>query len=188
MSDDHDRSSLTVLPSAQDHRQGLLSAAIVLVMYGDYESPQSANVYRLIKAVQSQLSNSFGAPDLCFILRHFPQPQIHPHAQHAAEAAEAAAAQGQFWPMHESLFVRQQSLGNGFLVEYANNLGLDIPRFLRDISRQVYADRVNEDVASGCQSGVIAEPALFMNGIRYRNRWNVLQLMVAIANLNPLNP
>jgi protein-disulfide isomerase len=28
---------------------------------------------------------------------HFPNTNIHPHAQHAAEAAEAAAAQGKFW-------------------------------------------------------------------------------------------
>ncbi|WP_026073132.1 DsbA family protein [Nodosilinea nodulosa] len=185
MSDDRDRSSLAVPPSAQDHRQGALSAAAVLVMYGDYESPQSAKVYRLIKAVQYQLRNSFGAPDLCFIFRHFPQTQIHPQAQHAAEAAEAAAAQGLFWPMHESLFIHQQSLGNGFLVEYANDLGLDISRFLQDISKQTYADRVNDDIASGHQSGVVTEPALFINGIRYRDRWNILQLMAAIANSSP---
>ncbi len=180
MSDDRDRRSLTVPPSVQDHMQGLLGAAVILVMYGDYQSPQSADVYRLIKAVQQQFSNSFGARDLCFIFRHFPQITIHPHAQRAAESAEAAAAQGQFWSMHESLFIHQQSLENGFLVEYANNLGLDISRFLQDMSRRVYADRINEDIAGGYQSGVVAAPALFINGDRYRDRWNVLQLMAAI--------
>ncbi len=87
--------------------------------------------------------------------------------------------------MHESLFIHQQSLGNGFLVEYANDLGLDISRFLQDISKQTYADRVNDDIASGHQSGVVTEPALFINGIRYRDRWNILQLMAAIANSSP---
>lgn len=185
MNDDGNFSSLAMPPSIQDHKQGELSAAVILVMYGDYQSPQSAGVYRLLKTIQKQLNHSFGAPELCFIFCHFPQIQIHLNAQHAAETAEAAAAQGQFWPMHESLFRHQQSLEDGFLVEYANDSGINISRFLQDISKQVYVDQVNEDIASGQQSGVVTEPALFINGIRYCNRWNVTQLKVAIVNSNP---
>ena len=32
-----------------------------------------------------------------FAFRNFPIPQLHPHAEQAAEAAEAAAAQDKFW-------------------------------------------------------------------------------------------
>ena len=122
---DRDRSSLFVPPSTQDHIKGMLNAIIVLVMYGDYKCSQSANVYRLIKVIERQLSVSLGENYLCFIFRHFPQIEIHSHAQRAAEAAQAAAVQGQFWQMYEMLFTDQQKLGNGYLVEYANNLGLD---------------------------------------------------------------
>ena len=96
MTYNHDDRSLSVPPSAQDHIQGALNAAVVFVMYGDYECFQSANVYRLIKVAQQRLNVSFGENNLGFIFRHFPQVQIHPHAQRAAEAAEASAAQGQF--------------------------------------------------------------------------------------------
>ncbi|MBV8887439.1 MAG: DsbA family protein, partial [Chroococcidiopsidaceae cyanobacterium CP_BM_RX_35] len=116
--------------------------------------------------------------------RHFPQVQIHPHAQRAAEAAEAAATQGQFWQMHEMLFIQQLELGNGYLVEYANRLGLDISQFLQDLSRGVYADRINADVEGGLQSGVEAAPALFINGIRYLDRWIIEQIMAAIVAAN----
>ncbi len=177
-------SLLSVPPSTRDHRQGVLNAAVVLVMYGDYQHPQSGDVYRLVKAIQQQLSVSLGADYLCFIFRHFPQRQIHPHAQHAAEAAEAAAAQGQFWQMHEMLFTRQQALENGHLVEYANDLGLDIPCFLQHLSKQVHVDHINEDIKSGQQSGVVASPALFINGVCYIDRWNVVQLMAAIFSAN----
>jgi protein-disulfide isomerase len=173
-------SLLFVSASTQDHVQGELDAAVVVVMYGDYQCPQSANVYRLIKFIQQQLSISWEESCFCFIFRHFPQIQIHPHAQHAAEAAEVAAAQGQFWPMHDILFAHSQELRNGYLVEYANNLGLDISRFLQDISKQVHVDRVNQDLKSGHESGVTAAPALFVNGVRYTDRWNVKQLMSAI--------
>lgn len=177
----HDDCFLSVPPSAQDHIQGALDAAVVLVMYGDYECFQGANVYRLIRVAQRQLSVSLGESNLGFIFRHFPQVQIHPHAQRAAEAAEAAAAQGQFWQMHEMLLIHQQELGDGHLVEYANRLGLNIPQFLQDLFRRAYIDRINADIAGGLQSGVEAAPALFINGIRYSNRWTIEQIMAAIV-------
>lgn len=182
MNYDRRQGSLFVSPSTQDHKQGVLSATIVLVMYGDYQSPRSADVYRMIRAIQRQLSVLFGENYLCFIFRHFPQRQIHPQAQYAAEAAEAAAAQSQFWQMHDMLFIHQQELENGYLVEYANNLGLDISRFLQDISKHVYVDRINQDIESGHYSGVTAAPALFINRIRYTSRWNMEQLKAAIVN------
>ncbi|HEY9623943.1 MAG TPA: DsbA family protein [Crinalium sp.] len=176
MSDDRNHSFLSIPPSTQDHIQGVLSASVVLVMYGDYQSSQSANVYRLIKAIQRQLDVSPGENGLCFVFRHFPQVQIHAQAQRAAEAAEAAEAQGQFWQMHEMLFAHSQELRNGYLVEYANKLGLDISQFLQDLSKRVYVGRVNKDIESGLQSGVTAAPALFINGNRYSDRWNMEQL------------
>lgn len=184
MSQDQNRSSLSVPPSIQDHRQGVLDATVMLVMYGDYQSSQSADVYRLIKVVQRQLSVSLGKNYLCFIFRHFPQRQIHAQAQHAAEAAEAAANQEQFWQMHEMLLLHQQELGNGYLVEYANNLGLNIPQFLQDLSKGAHIDRINQDIDSAYQSGVTAAPALFINHIRYTDRWNIEQLTTAIVNVS----
>ncbi|KGF73266.1 DSBA oxidoreductase [Neosynechococcus sphagnicola sy1] len=181
MSQDRGCSSLSVPPSTQDHIKGVLNAAIVLVMYGDYQSSQCADGYRLLRAIQQQLSVSFGANYSCLIFRHFPQRQIHPQAQHAAEAAEAAAVQGQFWQMHDLLFIRSQELGNGYLVEYANHLGLDISQFLQDLAKQVHIDRINQDIEGGLHSGVTDAPTLFINGIRYRDRWNINHLMAAIT-------
>lgn len=180
MIDDHSSSSLVVPASTQDRSQGVLSAAVVLVMYGDYQCPRSAAVYKLIKIIRQELTVSFGEDYLCFIFRHFPQTQIHPQAQRAAQAAVAAAAQGKFWLMSDTLFDHQQRLENGYLVEYANDLGLDIPQFLKELSKQVYVDRINEDIEGGIQSGVTTTPALFINGIRYTGRWNTTELMAAM--------
>ncbi len=182
MSQNQDRSSLLVPASLQDHIQGILSAAVVLVMYGDYQCSQSADVYRLIKVIRQQFSVSSRKNNLCFVFRHFPQTQIHPHAQRAAQAAQAAAAQGQFWQMHDTLFAHQQELENGYLVEYANDLGLDIPQFLKDLSKRVHVDRINEDIEGGIHSGVTTAPALFINGIRYTGHWNMTQLVAALVS------
>jgi protein-disulfide isomerase len=181
MTNDRSHSSLLVPPSTQDWMQGVLSAKVVLVMYGDYQDFRSADVYKLIKGIKRELSASFGEDYLCLIFRHFPQAQIHPQAQRAAQAAVAAAAQGQFWLMHDTLFAHQQRLENGYLVEYANDLGLDIPQFLKDLHKQVHVDRINEDIESGIHSGVTTAPALFINGNRYTGHWNTTKLLAAIV-------
>jgi protein-disulfide isomerase len=182
---DRIRSLLSVLPSIRDHIKGDLNATVVLVMYGDYQCSQSAEVYILIRDIQQQLSVSFEKNYLCFIFRNFPQRRIYPRAQRVAEAAEAAAAQGQFWQMHEILFSHQHELGDGYLVEYANQIGLNIRQFLRDLSRGVYIDRINEDIESGTQSGVTVAPALFINGVQYTSRWSIEQLLAVISTDSP---
>lgn len=166
---------LLVPISEHDHIQGSVSTSVTLVEYGDYQCPTCGEAYQLIKTIQQQVNG------LCFVFRHFPQPQIHVCAQRAAEVAEAAAAQGQFWQMHDILFTHQQALRNDHLVEYANHLGLDIPQFLQDISTQVHLDRIHQDIEGGHHSGVIVAPALFINGIRYTDRWDIKELKAAIA-------
>lgn len=177
-----DRNRLVVPPSEQDHRQGSLNARVVLVEYGDYQCPQCGELYTSIMAIQHQFEATlFGKDSLCFVFRHFPQLQIHSQAQKAAMAAEAAAAQGQFWQMHEMLLKHQQELGDGYLAEYADNLRLDVTQFIRDIARKVYVDRIDRDIASGMDSGVVSTPALFINGVRYIDALELEPLLVAIA-------
>lgn len=178
MSQANERNRLSVPPSERDRIQGTIDSPIVLVEYGDYQSPDCGEFHRIIKAILQQLGNRLG-----FVFRHFPQVSIHSQAQKAAEAAEAAGAQGQFWQMHDTLFEHQQALDNGYLVEYANDLGLDMSQFLQAMWRHVYADRVTEDVESGLRSGVTSTPTLFINGIRYNDAWNVESLLAAIARI-----
>ncbi len=178
MSQANERNRLSVPPSERDRIEGAIDAPIVLVEYGDYQCPDCGEVHRMIKAIQQQLGNRLG-----FVFRHFPQASIHPQAQKAAEAAEAAAAQGQFWQMHDTLLEHQQALDNGYLVEYANELGLDIPQFLQALWKHVYTERINEDIESGLRSGVATTPTLFINGIRYNDTWNLESLLAAIARI-----
>lgn len=174
---------LSVPPSHRDHYQGVLHAPVVLVEYGNYPRPECGQAHQLIQTVQQHFNSVFSEENwLCVVFRHFIENSSHPQAQKAAQAAEAAAAQGRFWQMHNILFEHQQDLGDGYLVEYAHRLGLDICQFLQDISRQVHVNRVNQDSESGLHSGVTIAPALFINGIRYTDNWSVEQLIAAITS------
>lgn len=165
-----------------DRAQGSIQAALVLVQYANYQCPHSAEAYRLIPHLQQHLGDK-----LCFVFRHFPIPSLHPQSQRAAEAAEVAGEQGKFWEMHEALFAHQQALDDGSLVEYALNLGLDMPRFLWHFSERVYANRVRADFLSGMESGVTGTPTFFINGVRLRDSWDLDTLLMEMEKVRRSN-
>lgn len=173
-------SLLTVPVNSQDHMQGKHSAPVILVQYGNYQCPYCGALYPILQNLLQQFGEQ-----LCFVFRHFPFSPMFPHAQHAAEAAEAAAAQGKFWDMHDCLLTHQHALGNGYLVEYAIALNLDIPQFLREITADVYVQPILEDFESGRQSGVLETPAFFINNHRYGGPWNEPSLLKAISDAMP---
>ena len=149
--------------SERDHAQGPATAVITLVEYGDYHNRECAAAKPWIEALQSRMGDR-----LRLVFRHFPASGL---PTHAAEAAEAAGHQGRFWGMHDVLLEHQSALGNGFLVEYARDLGLDTSLFLRDMTGHVFAERVRLDLAGGRRSGVQKTPAFFVNGVRGRGSW-----------------
>jgi protein-disulfide isomerase len=106
----------------RDCIQGNVDADVVLVFYGNYQCPRSAQAYTVIRAVMQTVQPQH---ELCLVFRHFPQPHCYPHAQRAAEAAEAAGSQGEFWRMHERLFQHEHAFDNGNMAEYAIDIGLD---------------------------------------------------------------
>lgn len=174
-SQNRDCERLTQPATERDRVRGLLSAAIVLVEYGDYQCPHCKEADSIIQQVQQKLGSQ-----LCFVFRHFPLTQIHPQARQAAEAAEVASNQDMFWQMHEKLFAGQQTLGDGYLVQYANDLGLNMFRFLWNFSQHVYSDRVQSNFLSGVESGVTGTPTFFINNVRLKDSWKLETLMAAI--------
>jgi protein-disulfide isomerase len=73
--------------------------------------------------------------------------------------------------MHDLLFEHQYALELQGLIGYAKSLGLDIPRFERDLEAGTYAKKVRDDFRSGVRSGVNGTPTFFVNGERYNGSW-----------------
>jgi protein-disulfide isomerase len=159
----------------RDHIQGPADAGVTLVEYGDYECPYCGAAYPIIKEIQARMGQQ-----LRFVFRNFPINTSHPHAEQAAEAAEAAAAQGEFWAMHDLLYENQQRLGDGDLHAYAQRLGLDVDRFDRELGDRVYAARVHEDFLTGVRSGVNGTPTFYINGVRHDDAFDTETLLSAL--------
>lgn len=144
-----------------DHVRGKEGAIYTLVEYGDYECPACGSLYTLLEELQKNTGSNWR-----LVYRHYPISGIHKHAQLAAEAAEAASAQGQFWQMHDLLFANQSSLERKHLIEFAEELNLDIDRFTRELKVETYRDRVRQSFIAGVQNGVNGTPGLFLNEVR----------------------
>jgi protein-disulfide isomerase len=160
----HSQGQLFAPITAWDHQLGPADAPVTLVEYGDYECPRCAAAHRIIERVRLQLGDR-----LRIVYRHFPDPQVHSHAQPAAEAAELAGAQSPdaFWAMHALLYANQDQLTDEDLRRYAADLDLDMMRFERGFTDHVFAAKVAEDKQGGVRSGVTGTPTIFLNGTRY---------------------
>jgi protein-disulfide isomerase len=159
----------------RDHIQGPAAAPLTLLEYGDYECPYCGAAYPIVKQVQAQMGDG-----LRVVFRNFPISTSHPHAEQAAEAAEAAAAQGRFWEMHDHLYEHQQNLEAGDLHTYAEELGLDVERFDRELAEHVHAARVRDDFMSGVRSGVNGTPTFYINGMRHDGPHDLDSLLAAL--------
>jgi Na+/H+ antiporter NhaA len=159
----------------RDHARGPDDAPVTLVEYGDYQCPYCGQAEVVIR----ELIESFG-DELRYVWRHLPLNDVHPNAQVAAEAAEAAAAQGAFWEMHDKLLEHQDELAPYQLVRYAEELGLDVDRFLDELRRHAYDGRVAEDVASADASGVAGTPTFFINARRHQGPYDLDTLTRAV--------
>ncbi|MFZ2294466.1 MAG: DsbA family protein [Polaromonas sp.] len=145
---------------ATDHIQGPAFAPVTLIEYGDFECPSCLQAHAALKVILPH----FG-PQLRFVFRQFPLREVHPQAELAAEAAEAAGAQGKFWPMYELLFTNQQHLKEKHLLDYAGQIGLDLPRYQNEMKDHVYLQRVQENMQGGRHLGVRSTPAFYVNGL-----------------------
>jgi Na+/H+ antiporter NhaA/glutaredoxin len=168
----------------RDHVRGSMNAAVTVVEYGDFQCPYCGQAEPAVQAVCGQAELSvhavLGNADVRFVWRHLPLTDVHPEAELAAQAAEAAGDQGRFWEMHDLLLNHQDRLLKPDLLEYAEQLGLDLARFEKELQSHVHQARVAQDVESADMSGVSGTPTFFVNGRRQYGTFDPAALTSAI--------
>ena len=166
----------------RDHIRGDPNGAVTLVEYADFECPYCGRAEPTIR----ELLGMEHKGGLRYVFRHLPLQDVHPHAQLAAEASEAAAAQGAFWPMHDTLMAHQGELDLDDVHRYADELELDADKLEEEVRRRVYLERVSEDVSSADSSGVSGTPTFFINGRRHQGVYDIEALTKAIQRAKVL--
>ena len=78
------------------------------------------------------------------MFKHLPL-SIHSKAPAAHAAAEAAFQQGKFWEMHDLIFKNQRDLSPATFEKYAQQIGLDMGKYKRDLTSKALMDRIAAD-------------------------------------------
>src|SRR3954449_3001565 len=123
-------------PFVRGHDHTLGDAGPVLVLFGDYEDPDSGAAHRGVISLRERWDG------FTYAWRHLPIGELHPHANGAALAAEGAAGQDHFWGFHDVLLARQDALFVPDLLMYAGELGIDVARLMDDMREGRHAERV----------------------------------------------
>jgi protein-disulfide isomerase len=163
MMSEAEKTALRIPVNDLDHVIGPPHASVVVVNYGDYESPDCLKIHREIeKLVFDELSRT-----VRFVYRHFPLVKVHPRALRGAEAAESAAAQNKFWEMHRRLYLRPDKLQDRDLHRHAQEIGLDLDRFDREMASATYANQILNNYYNSINNGITGAPTTFINGVLY---------------------
>lgn len=159
----------------QAHVTGSQEPLVTLVEFGDFGCPYCAAAHRPVKDLVLRLGS------VRMVWRHFPDPELHPGADLAAEASEAAAEQGAFWPFHDALLAHQGSFDVELLAGLAADLRLDAGRIRTALRERRFQWKVEEDQRTGRKVGVTGTPTFFINGERVTGPWAGLRKLLPAA-------
>jgi protein-disulfide isomerase len=157
-----DPSAVFHVPVGRDHAAvGPADALVTVVEFADFQCPACALASQRVK----QLLKDF-PKDVRLVFRNAPLDN-HAEAPLAAEAALAVRAQkgdAGFFAFHDRLFANQQDLTRPTLEKIAGELGVDLVRFKKALDEHSFKPLVDQDIQFAGQMGLMARPALYLNG------------------------
>jgi protein-disulfide isomerase len=138
--------------------RGDKSAKITIVAFSDFQCPfcnrVNPTLAKLLETYPGKVRVAF---------KHLPL-RIHPDAPAAHAAAEAANRQGKFWEMYDKIFANQRDLKPETFKKYAQEIGLDVAKFDKDVADPSVKAKIDADSKEADKLGVAGTPAFFING------------------------
>jgi protein-disulfide isomerase len=155
-----------------DHVIGSDAPELTLVEYGDFGCRFCFAASRPVMSLLDRFDT------LRLVWRHFPDVELHPGADLAAELSELAAVHGKFWEAHSLLLTGREQFSREDLLSAARRLELDEDEADAALSERTFRDRVLADVAGGTHAGVHGTPTFFVDGERVEGPWRQLAQIV----------
>jgi protein-disulfide isomerase len=138
--------------------RGADNAPVTIVVFQDNICPYCGHALGTI----DQLLDEYPGK-LRLVVKQLP---VHKASQLSAEASYAADAQGKFWELHDLLLQNQEAAGQSrdALIQYAHQIGLDVPTFTAALDHHDYAAAVAADEAAAKEIQINATPSFVING------------------------
>jgi len=152
------------IPAGDSPVIGSPDTPVTVVAFLDIQCPYCGRVYPVLQ----QLINKYpGKARL--IIKQFPL-RMHRYAEPAARAALAASRQGKYKEMLDRLFQNYKTLNEKSIDSYAQELGLDMEQYQKDLKDPAVQAQIRNDMQLGRTLKVRGVPALFINGRQAANR------------------
>ena len=166
----------------RDHIYGNSEAVISFIEYSDFECPYCKTFHQTVKKVIEAYNGKVN-----WVYRHYPLQFHNPGAQKEAEASECVAALGgneAFWKYINLIYERTKSNGKGFPLEQlaplAEEIGLEKQTFQECLDSGKYAERVQNDLSEGANSGISGTPGTILR----HNATGEVKLMTGAQSLD----
>ena len=159
----------------RDHVLGADQPVVTLVEYGDFGCPYCFAAKRPLESLLDRYDL------LRLVWRHFPDPELHPGADLAAELSEMAATADRFWDAHGMLLAGRTNISLEDLISVGRRLGFDPDDVEAALDDHRFREPVEEDIAGGMRAGVPGTPTFFVNGERLVGHWRQLAQVVPAA-------
>lgn len=133
-------------------------APVKIYIFSDFQCPVCKRVVEPAKAVARELGDKV---QLIFKQNAL---EMHPNAFVSAAASMAAYKQGKFWQMHDKLFQNQRNLSEPDLLVYAEELGLNMDTFKKDMNSPEIKAQIEYERNLAAKLEMRGTPGFFING------------------------
>lgn len=159
-----DLATVVTLPVENSPVRGPVDAPVTFTVFSDFQCPYCARLGPFLDEVVAKYPK-----EVRIVFKQFPL-RMHNFAQPAALASLAARNQGKFWPLHDKLFANFSQLSEEKIRALAQEVGLDMVRFGREVKSPELLKEVQRDIDLGATAGVKGTPTIFVNGKILRER------------------
>ncbi|MCA9523452.1 MAG: thioredoxin domain-containing protein [Myxococcales bacterium] len=139
------------------------NAKVTVVVFSDFQCPFCSRM-----AFELERASRRFTKGLRIVFKHFPL-SFHKMAMPAALASLAAQRQGKFWEFHNRLFRYQRELSPKTFDRIAEEIGLNLARFKKDLADKSLSTQVKQDLDLGNRVKVEGTPTIFINGRTFQS-------------------
>ena len=147
--------------------RGVATAPITVYEMSDFQCPYCREFALTTMPVLDKEYVATGK--VRFIYITLPLSRIHANAKVAAEVALCAAEQGRFWPVHDRLFLRQETWADLkdpvlYLIALADSAGADSKKLASCVGTPASIAAVDADSAAAVRTGAHSTPSFYVEG------------------------
>ncbi|BDD10114.1 hypothetical protein FUAX_25460 [Fulvitalea axinellae] len=160
--------TMTPRVNVGDYVSGERDSPIIVIEFGDYLSLESKELFKVMMRVRAMNRGK-----MAYVFRCLPDQRSSPFSDMAGRSVQAAGLQGKYWQMHQKLFETSERVDKDRIYYCAQQLGLDMDAFERELNGQKCLSRMMQDIETANRCGISKGPVIFVNKRKYGGAYEI---------------